>query len=350
MRHISRRLGLLLALFVSGAALAATNDPKLWLDRMNHALATRSYQALFIHQHGAQSETLRITHRVVGNDVAERIVSLDGSGREFIRHGSQLYCYLPDQQLVLVEQSPPEGLLLSGLHDPDVSASGQYTLRAIDQERITGRSARIIALEPRDAYRFGYRVWVDEASGMPLKTQLMTADGHVVEQIVFAQLSLPDHIADAALEPQVDARGFRWLRRGTVTVTATIEASGSSAIGWDAGSLPPGFQLTARSVRLLPGQKDPVTQLVFSDGLASVSVFVEDQGSDPAPATQALGEPAMQVSTVGSASTVSTIIDGRRVTAIGEAPADTVRAIAGSVASFAADHPTTPGWTGGRPH
>ncbi|MGA3159142.1 MAG: MucB/RseB C-terminal domain-containing protein [Steroidobacteraceae bacterium] len=349
MRHTSRRIGFSLALFIAGAALAATDEPQSWLDRMNHALATRNYQALFMHQHGGQSETLRITHRVTGSDVAERIVSLDGSGREFIRHGSQLYCYLPDQHLVLVEQSPPEGLLLSGLRDPDVSASGQYTLRELDEERISGRTARIIALEPRDAFRYGYRLWIDEASAMPLKTQLMTADGHVVEQIVFAQLSLPDHIADAALEPQVDVRGFRWLRRGSVTVTATIEASGA-ALGWDARTLPPGFQLTARSVRLMPGQKAPVTQLVFSDGLASVSVFVEDDGSQPAAATAAGGEPEMQVSTVGSASTVSTVIEGHRVTAIGEAPADTVRAIAGSVVSSAAERSTIPPWTAGRSH
>jgi len=183
---------------------------------------------------------------------------------------------------------------------------------------------------------------------MPLKTQLMTGDGHVVEQIVFAQLLLPDHIADSALEPQVDVRGFRWLRRGTVTVSATIEASGAAAGGWDARTLPPGFQLTARSVRLMPGQTAPVTQLVFSDGLASVSVFVEDAASQPAPT--ATGEDAMQVSTVGSASTVSTVIEGHRVTAIGEVPADTVRAIAGSVASSTAERPLTPTWTAGRPH
>src|SRR5271155_3846825 len=144
MRLTSCRIGLSLALFFAGAALAAGDEPKSWLDRMNHALATRNYQALFMHQHGGQSETLRITHRVSGSDVAERIVSLDGSGREFIRHGSQLYCYLPDQHLVLVEQSPPEGLLLSGLRDPDVSASGQYTLRQLDEERISGRTAQII--------------------------------------------------------------------------------------------------------------------------------------------------------------------------------------------------------------
>jgi sigma-E factor negative regulatory protein RseB len=346
MRVTSHRIGFLLALLVAGAALAATDEPQSWLDRMNHALATRNYQALFMHQHGGQSETLRITHRVIGADVAERIVSLDGSGREFIRHGSQLYCYLPDQHLVLVEQSPPEGLLLAGLRDPDLSASGQYTLRVLDEERISGRTARIIVLEPRDSFRYGYRLWLDEASGMPLKTQLMTADGHVVEQIVFAQLLLPDHIADAALEPQVDVRGFRWLRRGTVTVSASIEASGAAAGSWDATSLPPGFQLTARSVRLMPGQKSPVTQLVFSDGLASVSVFVEDAGSEPAPAAGV--EAAMQVSTVGSASTVSTVIEGHRVTAIGEVPADTVRAIAGSVASSAAEHPSAPAWTAGR--
>jgi sigma-E factor negative regulatory protein RseB len=310
-----RVLGLLAAASVARAA----DDPHEWLQRMERALTTRNYEGVFVHEHGGQSETLRILHRISGGEIAERIVSMDGSGREFIRRGAELSTYLPDQKMVLVEKAPDSGLLLAELRAAGSSASEQYAVRDAGRARVAGRDARVIDVAPLDEYRYGYRVWIDEATSMPLKSQLRAASGQVVEQLIFTSLTLPAQMADAALQPAIDARGYRWLRYDGAA--AATDASGAT---WQAGELPPGFRMTARSVQRLPGSSSAVTHLVFSDGLASVSVFVEQHDRDAT-------EPHVDATSVGSSSAFSTTVDGHRVTAIGEVPPDTVRAIARSL-------------------
>jgi sigma-E factor negative regulatory protein RseB len=310
-----RLLGLLA---VAGTARAAA-DPQDWLRRMEQALTTRNYDGVFVHEHGGQTETLRILHRISAGEVAERIVSMDGSGREFIRRGVELSTYLPDQRLVLVEKAPDAGLLLAEVRAAGAAASGNYAVRDAGRARVAGRETRMIEVAPRDEYRYGYRIWIDAATAMPLKTQLHAADGRVVEQLIFTSLTLPAQVPDAALQPAVDARDFRWLRHA-----GEVAAGDAPAPAWEPQELPPGFRMTVRSLQRLPGSGRAVTHLVFSDGLASVSVFVEphDRDADELP---------IDTSSVGSSSTFSTTLDGRRVTAIGEVPPDTVRAIARSL-------------------
>src|SRR3984893_5073885 len=108
-----RFVALTLAWAVAGAALAEEPVPAQWLERMNQALTTRNYDGTFSHWHGGHVEMLRIIHRVQDGTVSERLASLDGSGREFIRAGASLSCYLPDKRTVLVEQRPPQESLVA---------------------------------------------------------------------------------------------------------------------------------------------------------------------------------------------------------------------------------------------
>src|ERR1700733_7355798 len=306
------------ALLASAAAATADDDPSDWLARTDRALATRNYEGVFVHEHAGETETLRVIHRVGSEGVSERLLSMDGSGREFIRKGSQLTCYLPDQRTVLVERSNDAGLLLGSLPRIDATSAGLYQITELQKTRVSGRDARVIAVTPKDQMRYGYRVWIDEATAMPLKTELRNSSGQVLEQIVFTDLRLPAHIADAELEPAVDARNYRWVQH----LADPVDSRGLS-ISWEEGVLPPGFHMTVSARQVL--RSGPVEHLVFSDGLASVSVFVEmgrqppiEHGSDDA-------------ATIGSSSAYSTVVQGYRVTAVGEVPPDTVRAIAQSI-------------------
>ena len=310
----------------SQANAASNDEARVWLARTDRALATRNYRGVFVHEHGGESETLRVVHRVDGDGVSERLLSMDGSGREFIRKGSQLICYLPDQRTVLVERSPEAGLLLAGLPRVDTASIEQYDVQEIAHSRVSSRRVRVIAITPRDAMRYGYRLWIDEGSAMPLKTQLRSTQGAVLEQIVFTDLVMPAHIADSELQPQVDARRFRWVQQ---------EADGASlkgpslSVSWQENALPAGFHMTASARQMLPG--GPVEHLVFSDGLASVSVFVEVR-------REANGSPGSEdVATLGISSAYSTVVQGYRITAVGEVPPDTVRTIARSIRTAAPD-------------
>ena len=294
-------------------------SPTEWLERMDQALTTRNYDGTFSHWQGGRVEMLRIIHRVQDGTVSERLASLDGSGREFIRTGASLSCYLPDRRTVLVEQRPPEESLMKFPSFNDQSA-GFYDIREVGHMRLNRRDTHVIAVSPKDEYRYGYRLWVDESTAMPLKSQLVDPHGQVIEQIVFASLTLTSRIPDSAFRPEISTEGFQWLRNDA----APQPQPGTAAPAWAAVSLPPGFRMTARSAQILPGS-GPVDHLVFTDGFASVSVFVERQ---PAPSGP---PPVPESATVGSSSAFSTVVDGHKITAVGEVPPATVRFIAGQL-------------------
>jgi sigma-E factor negative regulatory protein RseB len=322
MRHTSERFGW----FAFGLLLmsaASAEEPQKWLERVNQALTTLNYDGVFSHWQGGRVETLRIIHRVQSGAVTERLVSLDSSGREFIRNGPELACYLPDQHTVLVERQSPGTLLLGSLPNFDASTSEFYDIKAVRRTRLLGRKAQLIAVTPKDEYRYGYRLWVDEATGTPLRTELCNAQGQVIEQVVFASISWPDRIPDSMFKPDFSTDGFQWLRAQSGPVTA------SSQVMWGAIRLPPGFHLSVRAAQRVPGQPDPVDHLVFTDGIASVSVFVEQRNHSDHVLSGSVQ--------VGSSSTFATIIDGHPVTAVGEVPPQTVRFIANSVTEQRAD-------------
>jgi sigma-E factor negative regulatory protein RseB len=308
--------------FLLGVGVALGAEPKEWLERMNKALTTTNYVGVFTHVRGTRAETLRIIHRVRGREVSERLLSLDASGREFIRQGDELTCYFPDKRTVLVERRSPDGPLLGALPSlADGGDSAVYEIKGGQRERLLGRTSRVVALHPRDDYRYGYKLWIDEQTAMPLKTQLCDKSGQVIEQILFSSIDLPERIPDSMFKPQVDASSYRWLRADRRV------ASNSSPALWEAMRLPPGFRMATRSNQSMPGSSEPVAHLVFTDGVASVSVFVEPRKPD--------AKPAEGPARVGSSSAFSTVVGDHQVTAVGEVPPNTVKFIATQVKSTA---------------
>ncbi len=307
-----------LAFVLTVATAACAEEPQKWLDRMNQALTTLNYDGVFSHIQGGRVETLRIIHRVQNGSVTERLVSLDGSGREFIRTGSQLLCYLPDERTVLVERQPQASTLLGSLPKFDAATSKFYDIKASRHTRLIGRPTRLIVVDPKDEYRYGYRLWIDEKTGMPLRTQLCDGKGRVIEQVVFASIATPQHIPDSEFRPDLSTAGFQWLRQVPAPVPPSLPV-----YSWSALKLPPGFHISVRAAQVMPGATGLVEHLVYTDGIASVSVFVESHMH-----AGHLLPGGMQL---GSTSTFATVVDGHPVTAVGEVPPQTVRFIANSM-------------------
>ena len=305
----------------------SADDPRDWLDKMNHALATRNYDGTFFHLTEGRVETMRIVHRVRAGQVAERLQSLDGSGREFVRNNDNLTCYLPDQHTVLVEPRQDHGPFLGSLPRFGADADEFYRIESLPATQILGRAARVIAVNPKDQFRFGYRLWLDEKTAMPLKTQLCDSRGLVIEQILFARLEMPESIPDSDLAPAVHTEGMRWVRQGPAQDVAHDDALAALS-AFRASQLPPGFRLTVTGAQTLGEATVPASHLVYSDGLATVSVFVE-AGTGSSPQT-----PMHGLAKVGSGYAFSTVIQGHQVTAVGEVPAQTVEFIAHSVTAL----------------
>jgi sigma-E factor negative regulatory protein RseB len=319
-RSSSAACGLLL---LSLGTVALADEPAAWLQRMNEALTRNNYDGEFQHwQRGGKVENLRIIHRVKNGEVMERLVSLDGSGREFIRTGTELTCYLPDRRVVLVERRASDGPFLAGLPSFDANTAAFYDISEVKRTRINRRSTRVIAVNPKDEFRYGYKLWIDESTAMPIRTQLCDPQGRVIEQVSFSSLKLSSDISDKAFIPEVSTEGFRWLRNDAVRPTE------STPTLWSALRLPPGFRMTVRAAQTMPGSRDPVEHLVFTDGLASVSVFVERRVPSNGVRRQA---PAAGAARLGSSSTFSTVIDDHKITAVGEVPPRTVESIATSL-------------------
>jgi sigma-E factor negative regulatory protein RseB len=337
---VRQRANWLIPCAVVGALLSlpqrshGADDPREWLQKMNQALATRNYDGTFFHLSEGHVETMRIVHRVRSGRVTERLQSLDGSGREFVRNDGELTCYLPDQRTVLVEPRPDHGPFLGSLPQFGADVNEFYRIEALPPTRVLGRRVQVIAVNPKDQFRFGYRLWLDETTAMPLKTQLCDSHGQVIEQIFFARLDMPQSIPDSDLTPAVHTEGMRWVRQGPAHDSAS-----PALAAYRASELPPGFHLTASGAQTIGEAPEPASHLVYSDGLATVSVFVEapPSGAGADPATNTPPQPPMQgLARVGSGFAFSTVVQGHQVTAVGEVPAQTVEFIAHSVKSTGA--------------
>ncbi len=303
---------------------SSQDDPRAWVARMNEALATRNYDGVFVHELAGNRTTLRIIHRVKDGTMSERLVSTDGSGREFIRNGRQWVAYFPDRKLVVVEQRRRGGFI-SGLRGLGTEAEQHYDIRGVERGRLQGRATRLITVIPKDQFRYGYRFWIDEKTSMPVKTQLATADGRVIEEISFVSLNLPNQIDDDLLKPDTDASNFKWLRRDE---HREAEVKPAQWLAEDS-RLPPGFRLGAP--RGKNEKRIESARMLVTDGLAWVSVFIESANESPQLSRTGVPRKAEGPVQLGASAAYTARHDAIRVTAVGEVPPATVKAIAESI-------------------
>ena len=303
------------------APLAQAADAQALFARIHQAGRSLDYEGTFVYQHGDQLESLRIVHKAGTGGVRERLVSLNGAPREIIRTDSEVRCYLSDENAVLIEHRRADNRIFPALLPDSLEhLKGSYRISVGQKGRVAGRKAVSVRIKPRDAYRYGYLLWADEASGLLLKAGLLDEHGGVVEQYMFTQVSIDKPIPESDLKPQYPTKGIVWQR-------ADDEAPAPSTGQWTAAHLPAGFTLSARMMRMLPARKQPVEHLVYTDGLAVVSVFVEKAGDEAKP-TFLSG-----LTHMGAVHAFGKVVDGHQVTVVGEAPALTVDMIGESVRS-----------------
>ena len=300
--------------------VAADNDElRRLLDNMDQAIENLNYEGTFVHIVEGKVDTMYLVHKVESGKVSERLSALDGPGREIIRNDEETTCIFADQKAVLVERREDGGPLRSSIPRYSEQIGQHYAFVMLRPVKKMNREAIVFSIRPKDRYRFGYKLWMDKATGMPLKSQMIDFDGKVMEQLLFVSISIPDHIPESRLEPTIATDDFTWHVQDEKRRAEERERSSS----WLAANMPAGFQMTTSKVTVLAGSESPVEHLVYSDGMASVSVFVEP--ADPA-SSELSGD-----STIGGANAYSTRIKGYDVTAVGEVPSDTVRMIARSV-------------------
>ena len=294
------------------AAPAFAESGQEWLARMGAALNNSSYVGEFVCESAGRSERLAITHRVRDGVVSERLVSLSGNGRELVRENDEVVVYLPDQKLAIIERRWGRSDLMGALPNFDGGATPWYRVEWVGRETLDDFGpAAVVAVRPLDGYRFGYKLWIDLDTHMPVRSDLSDHNGRVVERLRFTTLRFDGAIPDSAFEPAANRNKLRWVRQAP---------QDDDAPGWRAAQVPPGFRLSMSSLQSVAGTGSPVSHLVYSDGLATISVFIQT----PVPGKA----PARGTTRSGVASAFSTVVEGHQVTAVGEVPPQTLEYIA----------------------
>lgn len=282
-----------------------------WLMRMHEASRNRSYVGTFVVSSGGAMSSARIWHVCDGSQQIEKVETLTGAPRTIYRHNDKVMTFLPDQKVVRAEKRESLGLFPQLLKSTDSHIADFYTSRQEGSERVAGVEADIVALVPRDAMRFGYRVWAEQKKGMVVKLQTLDADGRVLEQAAFSELQLDAPVKlDKLAQMMSQTDGYKVEKADLVKTTASAE-------GWVLKTPVPGFQPMSCHKRPLAGRagSDPM-QWVFSDGLASVSIFVESYDS-----RRHLKESRMSL---GATQSLTRRLDAYWLTVMGEVPMATL--------------------------
>jgi sigma-E factor negative regulatory protein RseB len=289
-------------------------DAMEWVSRIYNASQHLSYTGTFVYQEGSRTETARIARLVDPSGTRERVEVLDGSPREIIRAHGKVECYLPDSMTVKIEKWENERSLLPILPTSS-NIAGFYSVRKGDAERISGFDCQSVILEPKDSMRYGHKFWADSATGMLLKAQTLSEHGDVLEQFVFTQLKIGGRISRDDLVPHYKNKPGAWRIEESAAHPADL-----SAIGWTVGAAPPGYVKLAEMKRMF-GNNSEVGHIVLSDGLSAVSIFIEQAGGQP-------NVTPIGLSRAGAFNVYKRKLDDYFVTAVGEAPAESVRTIA----------------------
>lgn len=321
------KLTLPLVLALLSPAVLAADTAHDWLVKMNRAAGALNYDGVFVYQHADQLQSMRIVHRADGDSRRERLVALSGVGREVIRTDREVRCYLPDENAVLVEHRKVDNKGFPNLAPGSPSELDvNYDIRLGKTGRVANRKAQAVIIRPRDAYRYGYHLWADIDSGLLLKAYLIDHHGSILEQFMFTQVAIGAKIPDSDLEPQNKGSGYVWHRE-----PAPVDMPVQGVAGWTVTQLPKGFSLSTHMLRKLANRELPVEQMVYSDGLAVISVFVEQVDiGNTGNASRSKGVSGFTAK--GAVNAYGNRVSGHQVTVVGEVPAMTIRLIGGSVA------------------
>lgn len=309
-------------LLLAPSFAAGSQDGADWLMKINNAARELNYTGIFVYVEGHRIASMRVTHRVNDGAMRQRIYSLNGEAREVIRDDDQVWCYVPDKKLGVREyrQVSKKGfpnLLPRGLehlvkyYDVYMGAPG----------RIADRPAQQIMVVPRDGLRYGYELWADERSGLLLKAALLDEEKRPIEQYLFTNVEIGGHIDPEALEPVTPESDLVWYgdaQAGESPEENMSSEGGEMASGnWTVEEMPDGFSLTRSIKRKSPMRSGMVEHYVYSDGLATVSVFVEEIDGDTAARVSGINK-------MGAVHAFGRELDGHQITVVGEVPSQTV--------------------------
>jgi len=298
-----------------------------WLQRMHAASRQRSYSGTFVvSAAGGNLSSARIWHVCEGDLQLERVEVLSGPPRSTFRRNDHVMTFLPETKIVKSEKRENLELFPNLLGAPDTAIGDYYGARVVGKDRVAGFDADVVQLEPRDGLRFGYRIWSERRSGLVVKLQTLDGDNHVIEQSAFSELQLDAPVKAQALAQMMSSTAGYKVEKSELERTTPVKE------GWALRAPIAGFKPVSCYKRVLGGATASggpghTMQWIFSDGLATVSLFLEPYDVQRQPREVLLS--------LGATYTLSRLLKAKDgdwwLTAVGEVPPQTLDAFAQSL-------------------
>ena len=309
----------LLLITFSASADHPKDDVEKWLAKMHHAAHMLNYDGKFVYGENNKLTSMQIIHSVDKKGEFERLISLDGSGREVIRSGDTVTCILPDKKSVVVDKSRPDAEFPPMFPLEIKELSKHYNFHFEKDGMVAGRSAVKLMIKPKDKYRYSHSLWIDSKSGLLLKDHLIDNNGKIVEQFMFTEINYPNVInVNRSLETNKNKK-FTWYEAKDFTEKKEIKKS----MNWKVMQVPAGFVPGVKRHHNMTVSAMPVEHFMYSDGLSSISIFVEKKMKK---SKNLIGS-----STMGAVNAYGRAVGEYHVTVVGEVPHATVKMIGDSV-------------------
>lgn len=300
----------ILSVGLSPRLASAEQDPADWLRSMRESVTNLSYQGHVTYIKDQKVDTFRLFHaRIEGVD-REHLISTSSPLREVVRVGRTVSRYAQDAQQVAVEVRPMDQSLLMALPEDPRVLERYYQFSFRGREYVAGLLTQVVALEPRDPYRYSRLFWIDVATRLPLKLDVLNEDGQSVEQVLFTTLNSRDPVQLRDLEPTL--RGSQ-----PMTQISHREPQPLKDLRWTLSKVPDGFQIVALTTLRKPSSDSAVDQILLSDGFSAVSIYVEPRENRAATGPRRMGAVNAEVLAHGD----------RLVTVMGEVPMPTIQLI-----------------------
>ncbi len=296
-----------------GAGRPAERSVGEWLLRMHEASRRRSYVGTFVvSSYAGALSSARIWHACEGDVQMERVESLTGTPRAIFRRNDEVMTFLPESKVARSEKRESQGMFPNLLTGTENSIPEFYGARTLGGDRVAGYDAEVVQVVPKDNLRYGYRIWSERKSGLVVKLQTLDTEGNVLEQAAFSELQLDAPVRmDRLAQMMASTDGYRVEKADVVKTNALAE-------GWTLKTAVAGFR--SMSCYKRPASENTM-QWIFSDGLASVSLFVE-------PYDRQRHTQEGLFAAVGATQTLTHRLQDWWVTAVGEVPPHTLKAFA----------------------
>lgn len=296
------------AFMPASAAEASAGNGLALLQQVGNAWRTQDFRGRFVYVRGNRMDSMQVVHAVIGGVEHERLSHLDNTAAEIIRRGDETICVHPDARLTRLDAAGAAGPFRA-FSDLNAGIEKVYAVSNAGQSRVAGRTADFLEVVPRDAHRFGYRLWIDRDSRLPLRYEVVNRKGNALESVEFVDLETGIKAPRELFVPPSGpaARTLTILRAAKAPMPAV-------APSW----LPAGFRVTGSETQQFGDAQGAVSSVTYSDGLAAFSLFVEKAAADAKPMGRQLG-PTVAVSGVLDAGAAGRF----QVTLVGEVPPGT---------------------------